>query len=153
MERFSGRERTIGFRYDRIAFEVQNHVEFMTEDDTFSALKNRREVNKEGTISYYNTHEQLHREDGPAVIHVSGLQEWWVNGERHNEDGPAVIYADGTQEWFLNGQLHREDGPAIVRANGAQAWFLNGKRHREDGPAVICADGAQAWYQSGELIK
>lgn len=40
---------------------------------------------------------------------------YWVNDnlQYHRENGPAVIHSDGTQEWWQNGKLHREDGPAI----------------------------------------
>jgi hypothetical protein len=27
-------------------------------------------------------HAQFHREDGPARIYPSGMQEWWLNGHR-----------------------------------------------------------------------
>ena len=34
----------------------------------------------------------------------NGTQWWYKNDELHREDGPAVIYADGTKRWFLNGK-------------------------------------------------
>ena len=43
-----------------------------------------------------------HREDGPAVIHPSGRQEWYINGKHHRIDGPARILEDGTQQWWVN---------------------------------------------------
>ena len=30
-----------------------------------------------------NKESQLHREDGPAIIHADGRQEWYINGELH----------------------------------------------------------------------
>jgi hypothetical protein len=101
-----------------------------------------RSKNWEGCVSWGDgTQEwwkngQLHREDGPAVIHPDGTQKWWKNGKRHREDGPAVIYPNGSQEWWKDGKLHREDGPAIVYPDGIEQWFHDGKLHREDGPAV-----------------
>jgi hypothetical protein len=80
----------------------------------------------EGTI-FYRVNGQLHREDGPAVIHPDGGKEWWLNGERHRSRGPAIIYSDGSQEWYRNDQLHRLNGPAIKCAdNGAQIYYRNG---------------------------
>ena len=52
------------------------------------------------------------------------------NNKLHREDGPAIIHADGSQEWYINNKLHREDGPAIIYANGSQEWWLNGKKLR-----------------------
>ena len=64
----------------------------------------------------------------------------------------AVIHPSGTQEWYLDGQLHREDGPAVIHPSGYQAWYLNGQVHRDDGPAIISPDGTQVWYLNGIRI-
>ena len=45
-----------------------------------------------------------HREDGPAVIGVSGFKEWYIHGKRHRLDGPAVEFADGRKFWCVNGK-------------------------------------------------
>ena len=57
-----------------------------------------------------------------------------------------VVHASGTQEWYENGQLHRIDGPAIIHASGTQAWYVYGQRHRTDGPTIIHADGTEEWW-------
>lgn len=44
----------------------------------------------------------------------------------HCEDGPAVVWPNGDEYYYINGMLHREDGPAVVRANGTKYWALNG---------------------------
>jgi len=77
---------------------------------------------------YRNEHGNLHRLDGPAVIHPTGEQQWWANGKIHRTDGPAVMHADGTQGWCIHGKLHRSDGPAIIRADGEHEWWFNGKQ-------------------------
>jgi hypothetical protein len=46
-----------------------------------------------------NSAKELHREDGPAVIHTDGTRYWCRNGAFHRSDGPAVIHPDGRQEW------------------------------------------------------
>jgi (2Fe-2S) ferredoxin len=61
-----------------------------------------------------------------------GRQAWFLNDNLHREDGPAVIYPDGTQYWCINGNIHREDGPAIVYPDGYQEWRLNGKHITKD---------------------
>lgn len=47
------------------------------------------------------------------------------NNQLHREDGPAIIWKDGTEYWYLNGEYHREDGPAVIFNNGKKRWFLN----------------------------
>ena len=101
----------------------------------------------------------LHREDGPAVIHPDGKQEWYLNGLRHRTDGPAVIRADGRQEWYVNALLHREDGPAVIHPDGSFDWFFKGRRHRLDGPARYIKDDIynnhiiEEWYVNGMLHR
>ena len=75
-----------------------------TEDDVFNNLKYRVEVHPyTGTRRYYNAAGQLHRENDPAVVFVSGTVMWFQNGLRHREDGPAIIYPDGDSLWYLCG--------------------------------------------------
>jgi hypothetical protein len=62
-----------------------------------------------------------------CTTYPDGTQVWYLNGNIHREDGPAVIHPNGTQVWLLNGNIHREDGPAFIDPNGTQCWFLNGK--------------------------
>ena len=76
---------------------------------------------------------QLHREDGPAIIHANGHEEWIQNGQRHRPDGPAIIGVNGIKEWYQNGKLHRIDGQAIEIPEGFSArhwnfnnWWLEG---------------------------
>lgn len=39
---------------------------------------------------WYNSKDQLHREDGPAVEYTNDDKAWYINGQRHREDGPAM---------------------------------------------------------------
>lgn len=100
---------------------------------------------KNSTQEWLDANGELHREDGPAVIHPNGAQEWYRHGELHRVDGPAVIHPNGTQEWYRHNQLHRDDGPAITYPDGARDWYFLGKLHREDGPAAIWATGKEIW--------
>ena len=106
----------------------------------------------DGSQAWY-LHDQLHREDGPAIIYPNGKQAWHLHGQRHREDGPAIIYPNGYQVWYLHGKRHREDGPAVIHPNGLQYWYLHGQRHREDGPAIINPDGRQEWYLHGVEVS
>ena len=87
-------------------------------------------VDKYGTIRWYHNN-QLHNENGPAIIYADGTQVWYINGKRHNENGPAIIFADGAQSWWINGNLHNETGPAIACADGSKQWWINGKQLSE----------------------
>ena len=58
------------------------------------------------------------------------ISKFWYNSQNqfHRDDGPAIEWANGTKSWYINGNLHREDGPAIEWINGGEAWYINGKR-------------------------
>jgi len=85
----------------------------------------------DGTVHYYNSKGQLHREDGPAIEYckseLGGGNRWFFNGKKHRIDGPAVTHADGTTEWWLDGQRHRIDGPAFEHPD-KNMWFYKGKQ-------------------------
>ena len=76
--------------------------------------------------------DQLHREDGPAVLKISGTREWYLNGKKHRDDGPAVEHVNGTRSWWLNDLLHRLDGPAYEGADGRREWWINGVEYTEE---------------------
>ena len=67
----------------------------------------------------------------------------------HCEDGPAMIQADGSAYYYVNGALHREDGPAIINSNGNVFWLINGQPHRADGPSSILSDGTVSYHLYG----
>ena len=60
------------------------------------------------SIQYYDSKGSLHREDGPALIGVTGIQEWFKHGKPHREDGPAYIvngYPE-KQQWYYEGKFY-----------------------------------------------
>jgi hypothetical protein len=65
-------------------------------------MKNGLEIDQDGT-KYYFLNNQLHREDGPAVIGSDGTQYWYLNGKRHRIDGPAVEWSSGEKYWYYHG--------------------------------------------------
>jgi hypothetical protein len=69
-------------------------------------------VDSQGTMRWY-LDGKLHREDGPAVKRIDGLNWWCIKGRYHRVDGPAVEYMDGTALWYRHDSLHRTDGPAV----------------------------------------
>ena len=96
-----------------------------TTADVFETLK-YNVIAKNGGQYYFNADNQLHRDEGPAVITASGAMFWCQYGERHRVGGPAAIYSTGSRVWYQNGKLHRTDGPACVWAHGVVQWYLDG---------------------------
>ena len=91
-----------------------------------------REVDRAGTVRYFDGDGKLHREDGPAIEYSNGDSVWFLGGKWHREDGPAIEYSNGDRAWYLGGKLHREDGPAVELPDGIRFWYLDGKRLSED---------------------
>jgi len=45
-------------------------------------------------------------EDYTGIVKYEyGAKEWCKNGELHREDGPAVIHSNGDKEWWLDGAI------------------------------------------------
>lgn len=96
-----------------------------------------RDVDDYGVIRYFNHLGDLHREDGPAIIWPSGVQEWYINGCLHRLDGPAAIYND-SQYWYQHDVLHRLDGPAVEAFDTSyRMWFIRGQKYSEQEHAII----------------
>ena len=76
----------------------------MSEQAVFDALKYRIEDTEYGTRRYYNSADQLHRTEGPAVIWWNDTKEWYQKGLRHRTDGAAIERVNGYKEWWLNGE-------------------------------------------------
>lgn len=119
-----------------------------------------REFQYLGERRKYNDNNQLHCEDGPAVVYPNKAQHWYINGERHRVDGPAITKGNGDYSWWLDGKLHREGGPAIS-TRFKTCWYRNGELHREDGPAKEEHEirknrkikSKYEWYQNGFLHR
>ena len=114
-----------------------------------------------GTKHYFKDEEMsiLHREDGPAIEHLDGSKEWYINNRLHREDGPAVESPDGSKSWFVHGKRHRIDGPSVEFSNGDRYWYVNDELHREDGPAVEHVGGSpfevpstNTWWIHGKQL-
>lgn len=60
---------------------------------------------------------------------AAGNKQWFKNGQLHRLDGPALIHTDGTQCWVNNNEIHRLDGPAIIYPDGTQYWYIHGLKY------------------------
>ena len=47
---------------------------------------------------------KIHRENEPAMIHVTGTKEYYNNGKRHRVTGPAVVFFDGAEHYYIDGK-------------------------------------------------
>jgi hypothetical protein len=79
----------------------------------------------DGSITWRNSDNQLHRLDGPAITHPNGDMIWAKNGILHRENGPALDYSNGIKQWWIDGKHHRLDGPATLFPDGNNHWFIN----------------------------
>jgi len=101
------------------------------------------------------------------VVDENGTQYWYKDEQLHREDGPAVLYADGTKVWWRRGVwagvgdkpdpelwARKEGAPKIyaISLGGHKWWYRDGKLHRDDGPAVEYANGTEEWYFYGEYL-
>jgi hypothetical protein len=60
---------------------------------------------------------------------------WLENDQVHRNDGPALIKADGTEMWFCHGRIHRDDGlPAVIKPDGTREYYVNGVQIRVEAP-------------------
>jgi len=49
------------------------------------------------------------------VIASDGSQYWHLNDDLHRDDGPAVIYSNGYKAWYLNGkQVDQEEAANLI---------------------------------------
>ncbi len=82
-----------------------------------------KEINKFGTIIYYNEQDQCHREDGPALEYTNGEKYWYINNLLHRIGGPAEILSCGTRIWRKNGLKHKLNAPAVIyRLGKIEFW-------------------------------
>ena len=59
-------------------------------------------IDEHGNKFWYDSDDNLHRTDVPAVILSDGYQAWYQHGLRHRDNGPAIEWPDGEKSWYLN---------------------------------------------------
>jgi antitoxin component YwqK of YwqJK toxin-antitoxin module len=81
------------------------------------------------------------------------IERYYLNGELHRENGPALIHYDENgnkyrQAYYISGNPHREDYIRYYENGNIidKSYYLNGKRHREDGPAFI------RYHENGNVL-
>lgn len=77
---------------------VDNKLSWQIFDD------NRREVDEAGNVWYYNSKNELHRLDGPAIEWADGTKWWYQHDRWHRLDGPANEWVNGFKRWFIDGE-------------------------------------------------
>ena len=57
-------------------------------------------------LHFYNTEEEVHRSDGPAVMVSDGFVSYFLHNLQHRSDGPSVIWPTGAKEWWAHGKCN-----------------------------------------------
>jgi len=52
---------------------------------------------------------------------------WFLDGRLHREDGPAVIILTGKYIWSKKGIRYRPENPFLTSIISFEEWYLNGK--------------------------
>jgi len=56
-----------------------------------------------------------------------GTQRWYENDQLHRENGPAVIRPNGVQEWYWKGRRHRIGGVAFSNTEKIEGHYIQGR--------------------------
>ena len=77
--------------FTEVALDLRQNVLFL---DSNSQLHNPYgpSVKFADGSEWYHIHGKRHRTDGPAIIHVSGLISYWVNGEPVDQKNFERLY-------------------------------------------------------------
>jgi len=71
-------------------------------------MKISKHTSAEGDIFYYNENNELHNEnDEPAaILNIFGKKTkyWYHHNNIHRENGPAIEHHSGSRSWYLNGK-------------------------------------------------
>lgn len=110
------------------------------------------------SVIWFNKNDEIHREDGPAVINyfTNGkvhYQIYLVNNVRHRIDGPSYSRFDDvgfikTQEYYKNNVRHRHNGPAILSKNSRRVhvnFFYNGVQYKSQVNKWIKDNNFNSW--------
>jgi hypothetical protein len=118
-------------------------------------MKSIRSVDSRGNIFYSNENDKKHREDGPAVILITGEKQWRYDGKYHRLDGPAHIWHDSDRDWYIYGRHHRIGGPSVTRKNAWNCYYRKGLQHRLNAPSFVAIgkNFKNAWWEFGIQIK
>ena len=72
-------------------------------------------------------------------IDTHGTKRWFKDGLMHRDDGPAAIHLGGTEFWYKEGKWHRDYGPAVIKADGSNLWY------KDDLPYQPSAHDLMVW--------
>lgn len=64
-----------------------------------------------GYYAAFDNVGRIHREGGPAIVYINGMQCWYRHGKLHRDDGPAIIYPSGETRWYHYGRPVKAERP------------------------------------------
>ncbi len=122
---------------------------------------------------YFNKERKVHRNDEPAIIHIDGNKEWYINGKQvrvekytngklthlmYKENTLTFVIADNKKVIFTDGILNYldDDKPCVTIFKDdkiiQEQWFINHNFGRiDDKPCIIDYDDnnkiiKKQWY-------
>lgn len=54
-------------------------------------------------------------------------EDWGPQSAADETSHPALLFLSGREEWYDEGELSRKTGPAVVTSDGVQQFFIGGK--------------------------
>ena len=72
----------------------------------------------------------------PWCFSWNEMYDYEEHGPQSRKDRPAILWLSGREEWHQQGELHREDGPAVITSKGTPKFFLRGRKAKMM-PAVL----------------
>jgi len=98
--------------------EVKGEAELKSADKLEYPIREVKELTDGTRVeTWCDAAGQAHREGAAAIVKTfpNGTREelWFQHGKLHREDGPAVMHADGSQEYWINGECKIEQKTVV----------------------------------------
>ncbi len=53
----------------------------------------------------FNSGGMVYYKGGSTLIHIRGMEEYYIHGKHHNSQGAAIIHENGAKEFWINGEF------------------------------------------------
>ena len=75
---------------------------------------------------------------GFITNNISGVERWFLNGQRHRLDGPAIKDIHNNESWYIDDKLHRIGGAALSNNKGEKQYYCYGKSYSKIKHDLLC---------------
>ena len=88
-------------KYIRKRIRIEGNRMYMTK----AYMNLEREIKDVFCVPKFNIREWFVKNLGDvySIVYGNGTEYWYKGGQLHREEGPAVIYTSGVENYFLNG--------------------------------------------------